>query len=195
MTYTSLVTRFVRNFQTHCTDADTVTVLTAQLNNWEGELKQHFTGKSKSKQSKSEQPVQEGGEVKPKRTNWQAVWTSNDFGCRGYPMFAEQLKTLESSEPKHGRFENNKLLKVWAHENNLYEGWQQWARDQLTAKGLPVPSDGKSDAATVQTETAVPAVQPSGGAAAAAAAPSPAAVAPAPTAAPKPRGKVAKASA
>lgn len=85
----------------------------------------------------------------PKKTNWQAIWESSKYGCRAYSDFdaklEELLKTVD--DPKRQRFKINKLLKLWAVENQLYEQWLNWAKQQLLTDGKPCPNrdSGKSD--------------------------------------------------
>ena len=170
MSYTTLVTQLVGSLPAVC-DADTRTVLTAALVNAEAQMQQHFTGKAPKKQRKSRDRDPDA----PKKTNWQAVWTSNANGCRAFDQFAEQLTALQTANPAMGRFEINKQLKEAVLANGQYAQWQEWAKARLVAEGKPIPMD------KAPGEEVVAAV-----AASAAAAPVAAA---APAAAPKPRGK------
>lgn len=163
MSYTHLVTQIVNSLPAEC-DADTKTALTAVLVNAEAQMQQHFTGKGPKKQRKQRERDPDA----PKKTNWQAVWTSNANGCRAYEPFAAQLQSLQTTNPTMGRFEINKQLKEWANGNGQYAAWQDWARERLVAEGKPVPVDKATN-----DESDVPEVAP-------AAAPKPV---------PKPRGK------
>ena len=91
--------------------------------------------KSTSRKSKA------GQEDRPKKTNWQAVWTSNDAGCHAYPEFKDQLEVFIKESPDLDRFSVNKNLRQWADSQNKYEEWKKWARDRLEAAGKPVPQD------------------------------------------------------
>lgn len=165
MSYTTLVTQLVGSLPAVC-DADTRTVLTAALVNAEAQMQQHFTGKAPKKQRKSRDRDPDA----PKKTNWQAVWTSNANGCRAFDQFADQLTALQTANPAMGRFEINKQLKESALANGQYAQWQEWAKARLVAEGKPIPMD-KAPGEEVAAVAAAPVA------------------APAPAAAPKPRGK------
>jgi len=172
MSYTTLVTQLVGSLPAVC-DADTRTVLTAALVNAEAQMQQHFTGKAPKKQRKSRDRDPDA----PKKTNWQAVWTSNANGCRAFDQFADQLTALQTANPAMGRFEINKQLKESALANGQYAQWQEWAKARLVAEGKPIPMDKApgEEVAAVATPAAAPVA--------------------APAAAPKPRGKKAAAAA
>jgi len=146
--FTHLVTCIADELRVKGCDADAVTICTTLLSNAEEKFQTHFTGKP----GKKVRAKKERDPNAPKKTNWQAVWTSNANGCRAYPEFQTQLQSLETANPNMGRFEINKQLKAWAEEHSHYAGWQEWAKARLVAEGKPVPQDKTTEVTTTATE-------------------------------------------
>jgi hypothetical protein len=143
MTFAKLVKELAKEFEAKAGKEHAAT-LTQLLKDHETDFQEAF---SKKKSKKTENPDA------PKRTNWQAVWTSNENGCRSYPDFKGALESLQKENGEMGRFELNKKLRQWADANNKYSEWQQWARERLEKEGKPVPPDTKTEAETAKTET------------------------------------------
>jgi hypothetical protein len=100
------------------------------------EHENELLGKRKAKKKTSEGP---------KKSNWQAIWTSNSNGCRAYPEFKGELESIVKKNPEMDRFSINKQLREWANENNKYEGWKTWAAARLESEGKAVPQDKSTD--------------------------------------------------
>jgi len=74
-----------------------------------------------------------------RRSNWQAIWTSNEYGCKAYEPFGDKLKTLSDEHKELPRFGINKMLREWAMSNGRYVEWQNWARERMEANNKQAP--------------------------------------------------------
>ncbi len=145
MTFDTIVKKIVREFERSTKDKGHSAVLTTILNDHREAIVKSLT-KRKRQRNKDDGEAKESGETdsnaanaKPKRANWQAYWTSNEFGCRAYEPFHERMAGLEKEHPEMLRFALNRELKVWATENGSYAQWQAWAKEKIEAAGKLMP--------------------------------------------------------
>lgn len=132
--YSKFSAKFVKAFESQAGTKEHSELLSKMLSEHEGGFKSVFV---KSKQHKTTDTDA------PKRSNWQAIWTSNENGCRSYPGFSQQLQSIEQANPTMQRFSVNKELRQWAINQGKYEEWQSWAKARLLSTGKPVPLDTK----------------------------------------------------
>lgn len=79
------------------------------------------------------------------RPNWQAYWTSKEYGCRAYSPISDHLPIIEQTVAggKANRFTVNQELRRWAESNGKFEDWKSWATERLKRDDKPLPSSAK----------------------------------------------------
>ena len=155
--HTKIVNELTSQFKSQLnTDSDPVDVFRSLMTeHYQSLVDGSFESSKKSKKSSAR--IRKNGKEtsdKPKKSNWQAVWSSNEYGCKKY--FNQQMEEISKQNPDLDRFGTYKLVRQWANENNRYAEWQDWAKVQLEKDGKPVPSDVSSkqvDTTTKATTT------------------------------------------
>ncbi len=96
------------------------------------------------------EPTDESGvalaqQINRGRPNWQAYWTSKEYGCRAYSPLKADLSEIEKSAPngKANRFTVNQELRRRAEATGRFSQWKTWATEKLKRDGKALPSSVK----------------------------------------------------
>lgn len=164
-TYNQLVDSVVAEFQqVFVEDANLSDQFRAVMLNRENDFRMFFTMKGGSvpganKKNSRKNPKKMADPNKPNKTNWQAIWTSKEYGCSSYPPFADKIKEIRDNalakcedNKKPNQFKLNNELQQFAKsgDGSLYRGWMEQATVKLVADGKPLPSGPKSDTQRVK---------------------------------------------
>lgn len=158
LTFNQLVESLVTDFQQVMTEEDNLedqlrTFLLSKENDFRTVFLPMKGGNPKKMNKKANKKSSD--QSKPAKTNWQAVWTSTEFGCSSYPPFADKIREIRDvamsqcvDGKKPNQFKLNNELQTWAKggDGSLYRGWKEYATEKLLAAGKQLPSDSKADA-------------------------------------------------